>query len=495
MKYFRIVIPLLVLILSGCRQKPESQEKDTFFSNKESVISGRITNITDSINQRSLEISTDNFFNRYNKSTSFKVDVDKDGYFYFKTKFYHPQNSYIWFDKKYISYYVKPGDSLHIEIDASKLNFENTQFVKFSGNNSITSALIHSYFTENLNVLNHKMSASFFKSNSEDVTFDSIKNLEEKLFELNEKFIRNNNCTEDFISWLDIQKKYGYANLVVYYRMYSGKRHVTSQHFKSVYANGLINSDYKGFLIDYSRSGFVRDSIFKSLENNKKYLESRERAIDQFYQQIKDPITRDLLSYRMYDDLILNISKEIEDTLVLSNIRESINQNISNEVIKNLAFDRLSDIHSEMLSVNIFNIDVSENKSEKVVGNVLTQIKEKHKGNLIYLDIWATWCGPCRLQFPYAEKLKNQFNGEKISFVNLCLGNDFGLWKDLIKSYDFKNDNYFIAPKNIDSFEEIFSVNKYPTYVLIDEKGEIIDSDAPFPSDESIEMVLRELLK
>jgi hypothetical protein len=91
--------------------------------------------------------------------------------------------------------------------------------------------------------------------------------------------------------------------------------------------------------------------------------------------------------------------------------------------------------------------------------------------------------------------LKNQFSGEKISFVNLCLGNDFGIWKDIIKSYEFKNDNYYIAPKNISSYTEIFDVTKYPTYILIDEKGEIIDFDAPLPSDENIETVLSELLK
>jgi|TARA_B110000090_G_C13347960_1_gene433736 thiol-disulfide isomerase/thioredoxin len=495
MKYFRTVIPILFLIIYGCRYESESQKSDKFFSNEESVISGKIINSTDSINQRSLEISTDNFFNRYNKSTRLKVNIDKDGYFYFKTKFYHPQNSYFIFDEKYIQYYVKPGDSLHIEIDASKLNFENSQFVKFSGNNSITSALINDYRKENSNVLSHIMSASFFKNNPEDVIIDSIKNLEENLFKLNEKFILNNKCTEDFISWIDVNQKYNYAQLVLYYKMYSGKRNVTNQHFKPTHANGLINGDYKSFLINYSRGGFLRDSIFKALENNEKYFESRERAIDQFYQETEDPITRDLFSYRIYDDLVLFLSKEIKDTLVLSNIRESIGLNISNEVIKNLAFDRLSDINSEMLSVNIFNIDVSGNKSEKVVGNVLTQIKDKHKGNLIYLDIWATWCGPCRMQFPYAVKLKNQFSGEKISFVNLCLGNDFGIWKDIIKSYEFKNDNYYIAPKNISSYTEIFDVTKYPTYILIDEKGEIIDFDAPLPSDENIETVLSELLK
>ena len=49
--------------------------------------------------------------------------------------------------------------------------------------------------------------------------------------------------------------------------------------------------------------------------------------------------------------------------------------------------------------------------------------------------------------------------------------------------------------KNISSYTEIFAVTKYPTYILIDEKGEIIDFDAPLPSDENIETVLSELLK
>ena len=153
MKYFRIVISIMIVILSGCKQESVTQEKEAFFSTKESVISGKIINTTDAIQQRSLEIGIDNFFNQYYKQDISKVTIDKDGHFYFKTKFYHPQDSYLIFDEKYISYYIKPGDSLHIEIDASKLNFESTQFVSFSGDNSITSALINDYRKENKNYI------------------------------------------------------------------------------------------------------------------------------------------------------------------------------------------------------------------------------------------------------------------------------------------------------------------------------------------------------
>ena len=46
---------------------------------------------------------------------------------------------------------------------------------------------------------------------------------------------------------------------------------------------------------------------------------------------------------------------------------------------------------------------------------------ETFRGKYIYLDIWATWCGPCKQEMPYMQKLEQQYRGEKIVFVSLSM--------------------------------------------------------------------------
>ena len=41
---------------------------------------------------------------------------------------------------------------------------------------------------------------------------------------------------------------------------------------------------------------------------------------------------------------------------------------------------------------------------------------ETFRGKYIYLDIWATWCGPCKQEMPYMQKLEQQYRGEKYRF-------------------------------------------------------------------------------
>lgn len=106
------------------------------------------------------------------------------------------------------------------------------------------------------------------------------------------------------------------------------------------------------------------------------------------------------------------------------------------------------------------------------------------RGKYVYIDFWATWCGPCRGELPYLEKLEKKLKKKKIVFVSISSDENREEWKAFVK----KNQLGGIQ-LNIDGdwdFENAFGVKFIPRFVLLDKKGKIVDMDAPRPSSPGI---------
>ena len=116
----------------------------------------------------------------------------------------------------------------------------------------------------------------------------------------------------------------------------------------------------------------------------------------------------------------------------------------------------------------------------------------KLKGKVIYVDVWATWCGPCSDQMPSYEKLKQKYkdNGN-VAFVSLSIDDNAAYWK--------KN----VAARKADGIQWLVSRNKLldynvagiPRAIIIDKSFRIANLYAPDPSSITTEKMINELLK
>lgn len=103
-------------------------------------------------------------------------------------------------------------------------------------------------------------------------------------------------------------------------------------------------------------------------------------------------------------------------------------------------------------------------------------------GKLLYIDVWATWCGPCVAEIPYLEKLVERFKGDsRVEFVSVSVDSRKSDWLRKLEA-DKPQWKQFLC-KN---FCELYNINGIPRFMLIGKDGKIITVDAPRPSDENV---------
>ena len=118
---------------------------------------------------------------------------------------------------------------------------------------------------------------------------------------------------------------------------------------------------------------------------------------------------------------------------------------------------------------------------------------ESLKGKYVYIDVWATWCGPCRGELPYMTKLEEAYADKDIYFVGLSCDQNKSAWEKRIQKGDMKGIQLHMGNK--DEFMTKYIINGIPRFILLDREGKIIKADAPRPSNPETSKLFDELLK
>ncbi len=121
---------------------------------------------------------------------------------------------------------------------------------------------------------------------------------------------------------------------------------------------------------------------------------------------------------------------------------------------------------------------------------------EDLRGKYVYIDVWATWCGPCRAEIPFLKKVEEKYEGKNIEFVSISVDvdKDHDKWVTFVKEKELGGMQLF-ADKNWNSeFMKSYNINSIPRFILIDPKGNIVKSDAERPSSPALQEELDKLL-
>ena len=113
------------------------------------------------------------------------------------------------------------------------------------------------------------------------------------------------------------------------------------------------------------------------------------------------------------------------------------------------------------------------------------------KGKYVYIDVWATWCGPCKKEIPHLKALEKEYHGKKIAFVSISLDQNKDAWTKMVTEQELSGIQLHYGGDQ--TFTTAYQVTGIPRFILLDPEGNVVDANAPRPSDAKMKELLNSL--
>jgi len=110
------------------------------------------------------------------------------------------------------------------------------------------------------------------------------------------------------------------------------------------------------------------------------------------------------------------------------------------------------------------------------------------KGNLVYVDVWATWCGPCKVEIPSLQQLETDYHDKNITFMSVSVDTDKEAWEKMVAEKELGGVQLWA-----DGWSKItkdYAIFGIPRFMLFDANGNVISTDAARPSSDDIREIL-----
>lgn len=102
------------------------------------------------------------------------------------------------------------------------------------------------------------------------------------------------------------------------------------------------------------------------------------------------------------------------------------------------------------------------------------------RGKYVYVDIWATWCQPCRRELPYLKALEQKFEGKEIVFLGLSVDSDRAKWEAKVRSGELSGIQLYLGDSS--EFTKAYGISGIPHFILIGKDGTTVNPDMTRPS-------------
>jgi thiol-disulfide isomerase/thioredoxin len=486
MKRILFAVALSALIAAGCSNK------------KEVVITGQVTGNPDSKTLKcAVPLSGTSYL-----GFADTINPDEAGHFELKFKIDKPVFLTVWTAEPYVfaKLLIEPGNNHHIDMDISQKN------IQISGASEkgqmLYTALPNPSFIEmeagKLNLLKDTSLVSIHNK-IEDLKQSDISNFK--------ALLDNKEISETFFNLIKIDRDCYYASMearvsvIKIYTMFRAKQLALSSrahlldNLAAIYAQYPPNDEkllFSSFWKEYA-GNYVEDYkqyIREDFDNEKIRELYALQTINTFYiDESKKYLTGKALELFQATHIYSAAFQHDHEKELIALYAQFVKDYPESEYSKYIKpeIDEIAHYHHAIekpFDSTVRFVDNYENIT------TLEEAIKPFRGKKIYIDIWATWCGPCKREFKHQKALKEILAGQDIQQLYISTDRDEydQRWKDAIKFYDLSGSHLRAGKQLAMDLYKRFDRNaetpymSIPWYMLVDEEGNIIDEHAKEPS-------------
>ena len=402
-----------------------------------------------------------------------------------------PTPAFLITPEKLLEMYIFPSDSISITFDEGNV----IKTLKYQGTRSDE----YNYFIKYRQTFNLPY-GMFTKPDWSDifemdpVAFKKYRKDKVKTdLDFFDNYCTQNNVSEEFKIYAKAEIEYSY-----YYALMSYQS--LRQYFKKIQST-LPADFYDDISIDLFQmhKNIVSQNYAEALKAYiYKYKIGNNKSTNEFY-----PLAYNLAQKNYHDTSLYCLDAMLLKDMFISDIKKNILDSIYNAFINTCTnpvyLDFVKASYYAMRNIkNVFPGDVLSTSLISPNGDKLLfkDFLSANKGKVIYIDVWASFCGPCRIEMPYSIDLQKKYsNNKNVKFVYLSIDSKVDAWKKAMESLQMTSDNFMIENGLNSKLCQYLNIYGIPHYILLNQRGEIVLPSASRPGAKSAETSIDELLK